>query len=194
MKILLYFSIAILVIACNPSHEAIKTTSIPNSFLTNSTRTKSYRITRYDKIANIDHAKPNGSHLEPPSEAFNYFKFDNHWEDAHAKVLKYLKKNENYSLHLQEQMIACTMLDEYLLKVDKHPELAETVLFYLDLLIKNDNTEVLLMSKSLQKVSDFLNESQFNTYKRKIKDKALYVLKQSDIEDGEKEQIKNTVF
>lgn len=136
MKNIIFLVSLVTILSCNSTHEVSKNQTIPENFINSSTRTKSYRTTNYGQIPSVDYSKPNGEFLEPPSEAFNNFKFDNAWHDAHSKVLSYLSKNAKYSLHFQEQMISCVMLEEYLLKEKESSSVNEAIAYYVELLMK----------------------------------------------------------
>ncbi len=194
MKNIILLIFLLTMLSCNSAHEITKNQSIPDKFINSSTRTKSYRTTNYGRIPSLDYSKPNGEFLEPPSEAFNNFKFDNSWNDAHSKILSYLSKNAKYSLHFQEQMISCVMLDEYLLKEKDSPKVNEAIAFYVELLIKNENSEVLLINKALKRLDNYWDKSKIKTYQEKLRTIASNLVKLSTINEEEKVEIRNKIL
>jgi hypothetical protein len=182
------------IFSCSSTHEVTKNQTIPDNFMNSSTRTQSYRATNYGQISSLDYSKPNGEFLEPPSEAFSHFKFDNSWQDAHMKVLIYLNKNKEYSLHFQEQMISCVMLDEYLLKQKDSPKLNEAIAYYVELLLKNENSEVLIIDKAIKRLNNYWDKTKIQNYQAKIKAIASDLIKLSDLSEEEKMAIRSKIL
>lgn len=192
-KIFFIITITLFVMSCSKSVDIPKGQTKSELFTKNAhNSSKSYRYTS-GKELDLK-GKSESKNVYMPAKYYDNFLFKNDWKVPYQKFLSLLEENKQNALVVFEQGTSCILLEEYLLKTKTNKEVLDAIDFCVSLLLKNNNTEVLLIEKSLSKLRNHWSDEKINNVKNKISEIAKSkLLVSQDISEEEKNEIKQKI-